>query len=121
MKNKPQEGYATVEFLIAFPVLLATFFLALQITLVLKSQISLTNATHAAVQAYAKYHDCNKAQEFLNANFDRTGAKADCSDISGEVLTITSTYTYNAINTGVFTLPVTNLQAKASALKIEKD
>ena len=106
-----------MEFLITFPLLFAAFLMVIHYGLLMKTKLSLTNATHAAAQAYAKTQNCGKAIEYFYANFDQlSGASIICSSPGGENSEVSVQYVYPAENLILLTIPSQKLTAKSVAM-----
>lgn len=110
-----ERGWSTIEFLLVFPVLVATFTIAIHFGMVMKSKIALKNAAHAAVQALARTQDCGKAKEYLEANFDKPGVSLIC-DPGSERSTVIATYTYAEAMFLFIPIPEVPLKEEAFAL-----
>lgn len=105
-----------MEFLITFPLLFAAFLMVIHYGLLMKTKLTLTNATHAAAQALAKTQDCGKATQFFYANFDQPGGAIISCPSTGENAEVDVEYTYPAENILLITIPSQRLFAKAIAM-----
>lgn len=113
--DKTQKGWTTIEFLIAFPLLFATFLMILHYGLLLKTKLALTNASHTAVQALAKTGSCSKATEYFKANFDQpSGASISCSG-GTEKVSVEAKFNYPPENFFFIVIPNQPLKVKAVA------
>jgi Flp pilus assembly protein TadG len=116
--SKSEQGWTTMEFLIVFPLLFATFLMVIHYGLLMKTKLAMSNAAHAAVQAFAKTGNCQTARDYFYANFDQIGG-ATISCIGGgnnEKSEIDVKYMYPSENLLVITIPAQELLTKSVAM-----
>ncbi|MCX7996416.1 MAG: pilus assembly protein [Patescibacteria group bacterium] len=121
VRCRKQQGWASIEFLITFPAVFAVFLMIVFFGLLVKSKLTLQNATHAGVQVLAKTNNCNLAIDYVKANFEHDAVSVSCTPGSaiGEKTTLTARYTYAGTSLIGIVIPDTLLISTAVAIRMK--